>query len=506
MPAPEATPAPARPQRQTALAVALVVAVLAVGALLRFNAIGRKSLWLDEAVTLNLADAPYGEMIAAVVGHDAHPPGYYALLHPWMRGSHSAARARAFSAAASVATLAAFYLLARALLPQAAALMATALLAVSAYQVYFAQEARHYALAALFVTLSWCCLAQIVAGKRRHQWPFWLGIALSNAAALYTFYYCAFAIAAQLVVLLALWRQLGRRPVARWLAWQLLPAALFAPYVSVILEHAARLRSLAPPGGAPDAPALMATASQFACGFLARLAGHYPGVALAGSATLGLLAVAAGLAAWRAHGRALAVGLAWLLAPVLLLALFPLRGHAYDPKHLLIAAPALALLPAAAFASARGLLRWAVAALAAALVAANAYSLVRYYDRGVEKENWRAAVAEVVQRVEPGDIVVFNPFYVRHPFHYYYRPHYRDFPVVTVEAPVAGRPFRAGELKLGRRLWVLEGASPVEVPNPEVNRALSGYPLLMPVRRYEGLIGTVSVYLYDTLRPAKPPR
>ncbi|MBM4035491.1 MAG: hypothetical protein FJ291_27430, partial [Planctomycetes bacterium] len=234
--------------RRKLLTIAIFVAIVGLGALLRFHAIGRKSLWLDEAATMDTVDASFVEVFRGVKDHDAHPPLYYLALRAWSQRSYDGARARAFSATVSVATLVAFCLMARLLLPQGAAIAATVVLAASAYQVYFAQEVRHYALAGFFVTLSWYLLALLLVGKARWRFPLWLGLAAANTAALYTFYYTAFAAAAQLVALLVLWRDAGRKLVARWLLWQLVPAAAFAFWVPVILERLKRLGSLEPPG------------------------------------------------------------------------------------------------------------------------------------------------------------------------------------------------------------------------------------------------------------------
>ena len=488
--------------RQGLKAAALLAAILAVGAFTRFYGIGAKSLWLDEAATMGAIDGPFGEVLAAVKAHDAHPPLYYALLHLWMHGSHNGVRARAFSAAVGLATLAVFYGLARVLLSRAGAALAAFLLAISAFQVYFAQEARHYALAALFVTLSWYFLVQLVAGKRLERWPLWLGLALSNAAALYTFYYSLFSVAAQLVVLLALWRDIGRKLILAWLSWQLLPAALFAFYVPEILDRMKSLGGKAPPAGQTvlSVAGLSDTAAQFAGGFLGSLMGGRGAVFAAVAAALGLLTVLAALAGLRGRRGPAVVALAWLLGPMAFLALLPIRGHAYEPKHLIFAAPAFALLPAIALGATRGTLRGLVAGLVVLLIGINLLSLARYYRPGVQKEDWRGAIRELVQRVEPGDTVVFTPPYADLPFRYYYDHRYGGPRVTRVWAPPVGEPFRAGELKRERRVWVLEGQSNVEKPNPRVLAALEPYPLLYE-KSFDGLVGRVSVFLYDTFTP-----
>ena len=43
----------------------------------------RSPLWLDEALSVNIAKLPIGQ-IPAALRHDGHPPLYYVLLHVWM--------------------------------------------------------------------------------------------------------------------------------------------------------------------------------------------------------------------------------------------------------------------------------------------------------------------------------------------------------------------------------------------------------------------------------------
>ena len=43
----------------------------------------RSPLWLDEALSVNIARLPVGDLLEAL-RHDGHPPLYYLLLHYWM--------------------------------------------------------------------------------------------------------------------------------------------------------------------------------------------------------------------------------------------------------------------------------------------------------------------------------------------------------------------------------------------------------------------------------------
>lgn len=57
-----------------------IAAVVAVGVAARFAP--RGSLWLDEALSANIAELPLGD-IRGALERDGHPPLYYVLLHVW---------------------------------------------------------------------------------------------------------------------------------------------------------------------------------------------------------------------------------------------------------------------------------------------------------------------------------------------------------------------------------------------------------------------------------------
>ena len=60
-----------------------VVLVVAAGMVLRFWT--RSGLWLDEALTVDIARLPAARQIPDALKHDGAPPLYYFLLHFWMR-------------------------------------------------------------------------------------------------------------------------------------------------------------------------------------------------------------------------------------------------------------------------------------------------------------------------------------------------------------------------------------------------------------------------------------
>src|SRR3954452_7481231 len=76
---PPARTTAARPNGYLVPAAAVAVAI---GVALRF--LTSSHLWLDEALTVNIAKLPI-DKIPDPLRHDGSPPLYYAVLHLWMK-------------------------------------------------------------------------------------------------------------------------------------------------------------------------------------------------------------------------------------------------------------------------------------------------------------------------------------------------------------------------------------------------------------------------------------
>lgn len=126
-----------------------VVMLLAIG--LRAYHLDYLSLWSDEIFS-HFYYQTFGLRFLWTTGLtlEPTPPLYYTLLELWMRlFGESAAAMRAMSLAASVATVPLVYAIGRSLWSEREGLVAALLFACSPFAIYFAQEARVYALTAL---------------------------------------------------------------------------------------------------------------------------------------------------------------------------------------------------------------------------------------------------------------------------------------------------------------------------------------------------------------------
>lgn len=131
-----------------------LLTIILLGAFLRFLWIGEKSIWLDEAFTLWVANHSLREVWMWIERIDQHPPLFYLLLSLWVKlFGDSEAALRSLPALFGVATLPLIYAVTRQVSSQrSVALLATLFLAVSPFHIHFAQETRMYTLLALSAT------------------------------------------------------------------------------------------------------------------------------------------------------------------------------------------------------------------------------------------------------------------------------------------------------------------------------------------------------------------
>lgn len=134
------------------LAATTVFAVLA-GVVLRFFT--DSPLWLDEALSVNVATLPLGD-IGEALRHDGHPPLFYWLLHGWTEifGSGDAA-ARSLSGLFGVACLPVAWLAGRRFGGRTVACYTVILVALSPFATRYATEARMYSMVTFLVLLGY---------------------------------------------------------------------------------------------------------------------------------------------------------------------------------------------------------------------------------------------------------------------------------------------------------------------------------------------------------------
>ncbi len=182
---------------------------------------------LDQAIAPDILLQPLqvnpvaniGDVVHNLVTQDTHPPLYFVLAYLWMKlfpsdgGLVSLFAARSLAAIIGAASIPCIYILGRvAFRSPLVGHLAAAMMAVSPYSIFLAQEARHYSLAALWVTASLICL--VIATRHiqnRTPLPIWIALlwVAINALGVATHYFFTLTLCTEAVVLILLaWLQL----------------------------------------------------------------------------------------------------------------------------------------------------------------------------------------------------------------------------------------------------------------------------------------------------------
>jgi len=375
--------------------------------------LGRQSIWFDEAVTMSNVQFPYD--LDRYLRADATPPLYPLLARAWLKlfGTTLVA-ARALSALASAASVVALFQLGRRFLDARTGLFAAALLLTSRCQIYFAHEARPYALVLLMVIASFHVLLSLL---ERVTWRRLALLCLLDAALLHTHYVAAFALCAQALAALP-WRGESPRTFLAILAAQVGAVLLVVPLALFIWLTLWPL----PMAGWLPAPTLRGIPHE-----LAKLTGS--GLVL----TLELLLVVAGAIALLGARRAAHAAPAprRTLATLALWSVVPLVGayvaSSIEPvflgRYLLYVTPGWYLLVGAAAARlpvARTLGTTLIVALCALSLAGAWRSPLQRTDWAIAADRARAATAD-------GALAVIVPAHEILPFAWHFSPEaFRD--------------------------------------------------------------------------------
>lgn len=387
----------------------LVTAVLvAAGAVLRFHALGQKSVWIDEGVSIAMARLDWYNLLRVLWRHEANMVLYTLLLRLWLTLGDGEAWIRTLSVLAALATIPAVYLLGRTLFDRRVGLMASFLLVINAFHVRYSQEARSYSWFALLSVLSFIYFLKFLenpseGNRRRHL--------VTSVLAVYTHFFAGFLVLAQWLSL-RLFAQGEVEPLIKR-SWRQLAIAIAPLVIFVATTGLGVLRWIPRPGWT----SLRITALYLTGGGGERLLWLY-----AAFCTLAVMPV---LPAWLRFKRLApeqwryVLVAIWLLFPIMAVFLISQWKPCFLARYFIFTVPALALLAAAGIARLSS--RWLIGA---ALVVFAAWSLPAVYslyqkDLDTGREDFRSAARYILAHAEPRDVILFHQPIGRMPFEYY---------------------------------------------------------------------------------------
>jgi hypothetical protein len=464
-----------------------------------------RGLWVDEAISVRQAQMPLGTMLHELAATDVHPPLHHIILWTTIRAvGDSELAVRLPSILAGVALVPLLFYAGSLLYSRRVGWVAAVLAVPSPLLVWYAQEARMYALFMALAVGSIC--AQVLAvrhGRPRH----WIAYALCTAALAWTQYFALLPFLVQQAAFVAIvWsrrrdRTVRRRLLVGWLGSLAAIAVLVAP-LAVFAAHQAAAGASGWLGGSVTTAGV--TPSQAGTG----VSDAASGVSVYGVAANLIWAV------WGYHADVTMtrVTALWPLAMLLLLALLG-RGWSRTSTYLvaIVAVPLAALavlqrtvpgvfelryasatVPIVLILLARFITamsrRLTVLVCATALV--GGVLVVGLVDEQVNSANPRrydfsGALARVDNQAQPGDIIVYDPEYLADVVGYY--------------APnLTAKPLDDGldGIAPGRGVWIL-AASHLEDPKVLASQVGTALVKLQDSRQLTGHFITPNVEVWE---------
>ncbi|QSJ18297.1 glycosyltransferase family 39 protein [Nostoc sp. UHCC 0702] len=251
---------------------------MALGAVLRFWHLDLKPLWMDEVITaifslgksyhdlpLNLvfsleriqeiftfkSGVSCNQIAENIATQSTHPPLFFCGMYSWLGlmtplGAEWVTKLRSLPALFGVAAIAAIYGVNRIAFSRGSGIIAAFFMAVSPFAVYLSQEARHYTMPMLLITLALLGLMQIqrdIFERSRLRFWVWVLWAITNSIGLYVHYFFTLAFIAEIATLLILmyWGKtkiLNKRQI--WLALIISTSGVvisFIPWLLIIFSH-----------------------------------------------------------------------------------------------------------------------------------------------------------------------------------------------------------------------------------------------------------------------------
>ena len=415
-----------------------------LAAVVRFLGLTRQSIWVDESITIAYAGIFKGMTLERFLVNLQGP--FHALtLFLWSRlfGAHEFAL-RSLSALCATATVPLLIWALGPLRRRGTTLIAAALLAVSPFHLWYAQEIRNYAFVIFFVVLSMGAFLRLLRGERR-WWPLYTAAGVLGLLSNLSF---AFLLVTQAWILLTRRKEIGsslwKGFALSWIATLLVLSPWMAQFWQrhVEVSGALALRPIAAGErirGETTSPFLGIpyTYSAFSYGFsygpslreyhqmpmlgASRvLLRHWPALLWAALA-FGAVSVLGAIRLWRGGPETRA----WLwlaVLPVLLTYGTATRNlKVFNARYAAAAFPAYVLVLSEGILSPRG--RAGRLALAAALLLPCGVSLAQYQSNPAYwKEDARGVSRYLRREIRPGDLLFlvgtdlpFREYYWRFP-------------------------------------------------------------------------------------------
>ncbi|HEX6511339.1 MAG TPA: glycosyltransferase family 39 protein, partial [Chloroflexota bacterium] len=372
--------------------------LLLAGFAIRVFALGQQSLWLDEAYSVFYARLG----LAGIAGqHQADPLPYFIALWGWMQAAGESEYAvRCLSLMFGVLTIPVLYKMVRAAgIGHGPGLLAAGALGLSAFHVYYSQEARLHILAGLLAALTGYTLLRAARSNRPARW--W-AYGIAATLGIYSYYYLLLLVVGLNLPLLD---REGRKSAPRSIATSAALAVSIPGLVFAYLRLSAFKEPYVPIGGAPLLANVLLTPGFV---FTGPTVDRWWMMATAFVVIAGTVAAARAVIKQPSAGRTALLG-GLVVSGLGVLGLPLLLGVFFNPRYAIIAMPSLLAILAWSWWERLRPGRWLATASLACLAIPTGVSLYNGFTTpAFQRDDNRAAFEQMKELAQPDEVLVYD--------------------------------------------------------------------------------------------------
>lgn len=398
----------------------MIFPIIVVGLILRLIGLNQ-SLWLDEAINVNVAkNLDYVALFTKYSLSDFHPPLYHLLLKFWISiFGTSEVIVRLPSVMLGVGSILVTYSIAKNLFEKKTALIASTLIATAPLHIYYSQEARMYMLAAFLASVS---VYFFLALLKKDNLFNWLGFIIGTSLMLYSDYLPYLLLPVYVIYLIANRKKFKRSTLKTFLPAFIVIFITISPWLSLLpqqfaggLQTAQNSPAWARVVGAPLISSLILTFVKFTIGRISIDNNITYAILFAPVAMY--VSVLFLISLFRMSTRRVFLWY-WFFAPIISSFVIAFFVPVFAYFRLIFVLPAFYIIWACAI----NTINWPKLIRVLLLIALiiNIGSTVIYLQNPkFQRENWKGAYAYVSGNLKPKSVVLFEADYPTAPFDYY---------------------------------------------------------------------------------------
>jgi uncharacterized membrane protein len=394
----------------------VVMGSMVVGTAIRLDV--PRGLWLDEAISVSEARMAYGAMIHRLAATDVHPPLYFSIL--WLSGrliGFGDFAVRVPSIIFGILLIPLVYLLGKEAYDRRTGALASIIVAVAPFTLWYSQEARMYELLMVFGVLALWAQLRIL---HRGGWYPWVLYTLTSIAMICTQYFGIWQLLTQQLIFIGAialrWRR-HQRPGALLQPWLCSAVVTFIALIPLGLMMKGQFANAQATGQAfAGAASAIGTSSLSIYSVLTNLGyatfGFHSAAVMSHLVSLWPLGMLGGLALLGRRCKPVTY-LFVMVVVVPVIAMFILsefKESLADVRYLSTIVPVLLLLGArtiTALATTRRALTVVLVALVGLLAVADFNQ--QFSSSNPRRYDFREALHRVDSEARPGDILLYDP-------------------------------------------------------------------------------------------------